>query len=120
MTSVPAPRPTSTRSYQRGMAYATDLILQTCRASPDPPYLRRLRTDLTRTGIKAAVAAHDTPALFGWLMDLLSYQGVSDAVAWTYMEQHGAALPGSLRHLLADVIRRRVTMTTETTASGAV
>src|SRR5215212_10111094 len=89
MTSVPAPRPTSIRSYQRGMAYATDLILQTCRASPDPLYLRRLRTDLTRTGIRAAVAAHDTSVLFGWLMDLLSYQGVSDAVAWTYMEQHG-------------------------------
>jgi hypothetical protein len=71
------------------MAYATDLILETYRVSPDPLYLRRLRTDLTRTGIKATVAAHDTPALFGWLMDVLSYQGVSDAVAWTYMEQHG-------------------------------
>jgi len=71
------------------MAYATDLIVQTCRASPDPFYLRRLRANLTRTGIKAAVASHDTPVLFGWLMDVLSYQGVSDAVAWTYMEQHG-------------------------------
>ena len=89
MTSVPAPRSTSARSHQRGMGYATDLIRHACRASPDPFYLRRLRTDLTRTGIKAAVAAHDTPALFGWLMDLLSYQGVSDAVAWAYMEQHG-------------------------------
>src|SRR3712207_2743447 len=89
MTSVLAPRLKSTRSHQRGMAYATDLILQTCRASPDPFYLRRLRANLTRTGIKAAVATHDTPALFGWLMDVLSYQGVSDAVAWTYMGQHG-------------------------------
>src|SRR5215213_3025829 len=89
MTSAAALHPTSTRSRQQAMAYATDLILQTCRASPDPFYLRRLRTDLTRTGIKAAVASHDTPVLFGWLMDLLSYQGVSDAVAWTYMEQHG-------------------------------
>src|SRR5215207_9636572 len=89
MTPLPAPRSTSARSHQRGMAYATDLILQTCRASPDPLYLRRLRANLTRTGIKAAVTSHDTPALFGWLMDLLSYQGVSDAVAWNYMEQHG-------------------------------
>jgi hypothetical protein len=89
MTSVPAPRPKSARSHQHGMAYAADLILQTCRASPDLFYLRRLRTDLTRTGIKAAVATHDTPVLFGWLMDVLSYQGVSDAVAWAYMEQHG-------------------------------
>jgi len=71
------------------MAYATYLILQTSRASPDPFYLRRLRTNLTRTGIKAAVATHDTSALCGWLMDMVSYQGVSDAVAWAYMEQHG-------------------------------
>ena len=84
------------RSRQRGMAYATDLILQTCRASPDPFYLRRLRTDLTRTGIKAAVATHDTPVLFGWLMDMVSYQGVSDAVAWTYMEQHGRITWGGI------------------------
>src|SRR5215203_4406070 len=89
MTSVPAPPPKSTQSHQQAMAYVADLILQTCRASPEPFYLRRLRANLTRTGIKAAVTSHDTPILFGWLMDLLSYQGVSDAVAWTYMEQHG-------------------------------
>ncbi len=89
MTSVLKPQPKSAQSHQRGMAYATDLILQTCRTSPDPFYLRRLRTNLTRTGIKAAVVTHDTPVLFGWLMDMVSYQGVSDAVAWTYMEQHG-------------------------------
>src|SRR3954465_2054782 len=89
MTPAPTSRPKSARSHQRGMAYATELILQTCCASPDPFYLRRLRTDLTRTGIKPAVAIRDTPVLFGWLMNVLSYQGVSDAVAWTYMEQHG-------------------------------
>ena len=90
MTSVPAPHPKPTRPPdQHGIAYATDLILLTCRASPDPFYLRRLRANLTRTGIKAAVTSHGTPVLFGWLMEILSYQGVSDAVAWTYMEQHG-------------------------------
>jgi len=102
MTSVLKPNPKRTRSRAKGMAYATDLILQTCRASPDPFYLRRLRTDLTRTGIKAAVATHDTPVLFGWLMDMLSYQGVSDAVAWVYMEQHGritwADIEAALNH----------------------
>src|SRR5689334_12010509 len=89
MTSVRALQPKPTRSHQDGIAYAAGLILETCRACPDPFYLRRLRTNLTRTGIKAAVASHDTAALFDWLMDLLSYQGVSDAVAWTYMAQHG-------------------------------
>ena len=31
---------------------------------------------------------HDTPALFDWLLDFMSYQGVSDHVAANYIEQH--------------------------------
>jgi hypothetical protein len=71
------------------MAYAKSLFLQACRASPDPTYLRQMRTELTKQGIRAAVAEHDTPALFDWLIDVMSYQGVSDAVAWSFMETHG-------------------------------
>lgn len=73
------------------MAFATDLILQTCRASPDPAYLKRMRASLTRQGIRAAVAEHDTPALFDWLIEVASYQGISDSIAWSYMEEHGRA-----------------------------
>jgi hypothetical protein len=36
-----------------------------------------------------AVQRHDTAAIFDWLIDALSYQGVSDTIAWGYMEQHG-------------------------------
>lgn len=43
--------------------------------------LADLRERLERQGVPAAVAAHDTPALYDWLMPTLSYQGVSDAVA---------------------------------------
>jgi hypothetical protein len=39
--------------------------------------------------IVAAVRAHNTLALFDWLVDVLSDQGVSDAIAWAYMDQHG-------------------------------
>src|SRR5438105_785012 len=31
------------------------------------------------------------PAIFDWLIDALSYQGVSDSIAYSYMEQHGRA-----------------------------
>jgi hypothetical protein len=37
----------------------------------------------------AAVRRHDTPVIFDWLIDALSYQGVSDSIAYGYMEQHG-------------------------------
>jgi hypothetical protein len=36
-----------------------------------------------------AVQEHDTPALFDWLIELLSFQGISDAVAAGYIAQHG-------------------------------
>ncbi len=89
MTLISAPHLKATRSHQQAMAHARSLVLQACRASPDPTYLKRMRTELTRQGIRAAVAEHDTPALYNWLVDVMSYQGVSDAVAWTYMEAHG-------------------------------
>jgi hypothetical protein len=47
------------------------------------------RVGLARHGVIAAVQRHDTPAIFDWLIDALSYQGVSDNIAYTYMEQHG-------------------------------
>jgi hypothetical protein len=72
-----------------GLAFAKRLILQVCRTWPDPAYLKRMRANLTRQGIRAAVADHNTSVLFGWLVDLASYQGISDTIAWTYMEEHG-------------------------------
>ena len=32
---------------------------------------------------------HDTAAVFDWLIAALSYQGISDQIAYDYMEQHG-------------------------------
>ena len=40
--------------------------------------LAELRTRCADNGTSAAVRDHDTPALFDWLADVLSYQGVSD------------------------------------------
>jgi hypothetical protein len=70
--------------------------------SPGAPLIRRIceiagarsliddaRVGLARQGVIAAVQRHDTPAIFNWLIDALSYQGVSDSIAYGYMEQHG-------------------------------
>ena len=51
------------------------------------------RVGLARHGVIAAVQRHDTPAIFDWLIDALSYQGVSDNIAYHYMEQHGRLRP---------------------------
>src|SRR5918911_72652 len=47
------------------------------------------RVGLARHGVIAAVQQHDTPAIFDWLIEALSYQGVSDSIAYSYMEEHG-------------------------------
>ena len=39
--------------------------------------------------MELALRVGGTPALFDWLADVLSYQGVSDAIAERYMDEHG-------------------------------
>lgn len=49
------------------------------------------RKYLDNNGVITAVRDHDDETLFNWLMTTLSYQGVSDSVAFGYMEKHGRA-----------------------------
>jgi hypothetical protein len=39
--------------------------------------------------LRSAINRHDTPAVCNWLISALSYQGISDRVAYEYMERHG-------------------------------
>src|SRR3954464_8046263 len=78
------------------------LLLRICRATADPGYFTGLHHRLAKRGIVAAVQAHDTPALFGWLVEILSLQGISDAAALTFMDQHGRAQWQDIEHGLQD------------------
>src|SRR3712207_6479037 len=64
------------------------LLWATCRVAAETGSFASLR-QLADQEIRMAVQAHDTPVLFDWLIEILSYQGVSDAIAWAYMDQHG-------------------------------
>ena len=67
------------------------LLARICSLSAGPSYFAGLHHRLAKRGIVTAVQAHDTPALFGWLVGILSLQGISDAAAFTFMDQHGRA-----------------------------
>ena len=41
--------------------------------------------------LTAAIARRDTAALFDWLVEALSYQGIADRIAYDYMQRHGRA-----------------------------
>jgi hypothetical protein len=72
------------------LAYAIRIVHSTCCLAGSAAYLAELRADLREHGVIRAVRDHDTPALFDWLMEILSFQGISDAVALGYIAQHGS------------------------------
>ena len=78
-----------------------DQIAEVCAATAPPGYLTSLQAKLEATGVVSAVVSKDTPTLFGWLFDVLSYQGVSDENAWRYMEEHGRLAWNEVERMLA-------------------
>jgi len=79
--------------------YATRLIHRVCCLAGETNLIDDIRTD--NGAIRLAIEQHDTSALFDWLMAMLSYQGVSDRVAYEYMEQHGRVRWGDIECKLA-------------------
>ena len=56
---------------------------------------RRLLANADRrifaAGLKPMLRERDTPSLYGWLMEVFSFQGISDAIAADYLARHGNA-----------------------------
>jgi hypothetical protein len=85
------------------LAYAVQLVHASCCLAGSGSYLEDVRADLRRRGIIRAIKDHDTPALFDWLVETLSFQGISDAVASGYIAQHGTVRWSDI----ADALSRR-------------
>jgi hypothetical protein len=81
----------SSDQVNSSLTYAVRLVHATCCLAGSADFLDEIGADLRRRGIVRAVQDHDTPALFHWLIELLSFQGLSDAVAAGYIAQHGTA-----------------------------
>jgi hypothetical protein len=72
------------------LAYAVQLVHAICCLAGLASYLDDGRADLRDRGVIRAVRDHDTPVLFEWLVEVLSFQGISDSVASGYIAQHGS------------------------------
>jgi len=68
---------------------AVRLVRHICQTAGAPTLVDDSRVGLATHGVPSAIRRHDTPVIFDWLFDVLSYQGVSDSVAYGYMERHG-------------------------------
>jgi hypothetical protein len=68
---------------------AVRLVCLICEVAGARSLIDDSRVGLARQGVIAAVRRHDTLVIFDWLIDAVSYQGVSDSIAYGYMERHG-------------------------------
>jgi hypothetical protein len=71
------------------MRHARSIVRRVCDIAGQVTWIDDLRYGAIEGGLVAAVANHDTAAIFDWLMRELSFQGISDAVAEGYMDRHG-------------------------------
>jgi hypothetical protein len=71
--------------------HAVRLIHAVCGLAGSATLVDDIRADLRADKVQAAIRHRDTAVVFDWLMAALSYQGISDQVAYEYMERHGRA-----------------------------
>jgi hypothetical protein len=69
--------------------HAVRVIYRVCCLAGSASLIENIHADLRAEGVRAAINKHDTAAVFDWLIAALSYQGISDQIAYDYMEQHG-------------------------------
>jgi hypothetical protein len=101
--NLPDPSGRLRAKSRAALDHATGLMLRVCRIAGSASFVADAREALEAEGIHAAVRTRDTAALFDWLVSILSYQGISDQVAFDYMEWHGQAT----WQVIASDLRRR-------------
>jgi hypothetical protein len=75
---------------KRGLTHATNIIGEILKIiGGAPAFIEDIRASFAEIDLLNAIQRHDTGALFNWLIAAIHYQGVSDAVADSYIAKHG-------------------------------
>jgi hypothetical protein len=77
------------RDRTTALDHAVLVIYRVCCLAGSANLIDKIRADLDAEGIRTAMRKRDATAVFDWLIAALSYQGISDQIAYDYMEQHG-------------------------------
>jgi hypothetical protein len=83
--------PKIAQSPAAGLDHAVRIIHAICGLAGSPRLINDIRAHLTADKVRAAIRRRDSAAVFDWLLAALSYQGISDQVAYEYMANHGRA-----------------------------
>src|SRR6201997_11529 len=78
--------------------HAVRLIHAVCGLAGSPTLIDEIRAELRADKVRAAIRNRDAGPVFDWLMAAVSYQGISDQVAYEYMEKHGRARWRQIKH----------------------
>ena len=78
------------RHDNSNLDYAVKLVNSVCGLAGSTSYIDDIRTDLRERGVTRALRNHDTAVLYDWLIEILSFQGISDAAASQFIELHGS------------------------------
>jgi hypothetical protein len=79
------------RSKGLNFRKAVSLVERVCDVAGSRELINDAHTHLAEAGVVRAVAEHDDRVIFNWLIEAISYQGIADSVAASYMETHGTA-----------------------------
>src|SRR6202048_4378652 len=83
--------PKSQNEAGSAINHAVRLIHAVCGLAGSPSLIDEIRADLRAEKVRVAIRNRDTGAVFDWFRAGLSYQGISNQVAYDYMERHGRA-----------------------------
>jgi hypothetical protein len=97
----------SAQASTAGLQYAVAMVEKVCQLTGPPTFLDDLRSEFAEQGIIEAVANHDTPAVFDWLVAGLSFQGIANTIAADYMARHGQATWAESTAIWLPVLRVR-------------
>jgi hypothetical protein len=73
------------------LTHARRLILRVCHLSGTAAFIEEAGLGRQGKELRKAIRGRNTAELFDWLVEALSYQGISDEVAKNFMDLHGLA-----------------------------
>ena len=77
------------------------LLERLCALAGSLTFTEDARASLERAGAIGAVRDHDDGVLFDWVMQVVSYQGIADEIATSYMDRHGRIRAADVHSALA-------------------
>jgi hypothetical protein len=83
-----------------GLKHATALIRKVCVIAGEPTLVADSSAEFAYIGLLDAIQRHDNKLIFSWLIDAVSYQGVSDAIAASYISRHGNVASSEIKSAL--------------------